>query len=124
MREGHTTRRGNGREIPALIALAVWCGGFEVAPFLHVVDHDRIGAHEHADHCHGGACHEHDGDGAPDPEHGDGSLAHRGLAASTAPPALPAIDAPWIGTVRWAREVELAQPARTASRPRARAPPA
>src|SRR5690606_29031303 len=115
MREGLTRRRGSGREIPALIALAVWAGGFEVAPFLHAIDHAELGANEHgpAAHCHGGACHDHGGDEeAPDPEHGEGSLAHRGLAAHTAPPALPPIDPPRLGTVSFAREVEVAAPAR------------
>lgn len=125
MSAGPTQRRGSGREIPALIALAVWAGGFEVAPFLHAIEHGELGAHEHgaAAHCHDGACHEHGDEEAPDPEHGEGSLAHRGLAAHTAPPALPPIDPPPIATVNYVRAVEVAAPARLLERPRARAPP-
>lgn len=108
-----------------MIACAVWVGGFEVAPFLHVVDHARLAPHAHAEepaHCHGGACHEHE-DEAPDPEHGDGSLAHRGLAAHSAPPALPPIDPPRIGAVSFAQDREGLAPLLARARARARAPP-
>lgn len=121
MSEGHTARRGSGREIPALLALVVWAGGFEIAPFLHAVDHDHIAPHSHS---HGAGAHEHEGeDDVPDPEHGQGSLAHRGLAAHTAPPALPPIDPPSIGTVRFERELEVTAPSIEGEPPRARAPP-
>lgn len=118
--------RGTGREIPALLACLVWAGGFEIAPLLHALDHGEQAPHTHGWHPHDADDHHHDepmGEGAPDPEHGEGSLAHRDLAAHTAPPALPPLRALWLGDVdtRQERPTRLDAPAR--ERPRARAPP-
>lgn len=111
-------QRGTGKEIPALIACLIWAGGFELAPALHALEHAELAPHEH--HAHG---HDHDGDEAPD-QHGEGSLAHRDFAARTPPPALPPIDPPLIGVVRFERAAISDAPWRTLGRPRARAPPA
>jgi hypothetical protein len=110
--------RGTGREIPALLACLIWAFGFELAPALHALEHAA-----HVPHAHGAHEHTHDGDDAPD-EHGEGSLAHRDLAARTPPPALPPIDPPLIGVVRFERAVTSEAPWRSLGRPRARAPPA
>lgn len=116
--------RGTGKEIPALIACLIWAGGFELAPALHALEHAALTPHHHHEHhAHGGERHAHDGDDSPD-EHGEGSLAHRGLAAQTPPPALPPIEPPLIGVVRFERDASSEAPWRALGRPRARAPPA
>lgn len=85
---------GTGKELPALIACVIWAGGFELAPALHAAEHASLAPHSHGDHEHS--------DHAPPPEHGDGSLAHRELAASSAPPLLAPIDPPCLGAIVWA----------------------
>lgn len=112
--------RGTGKELPALIACLVWAGGFEVAPALHLIDH----AHQHASvHCHGDVCHDGGDDAPPDPKHGENTLAHRGIAAHVAPPALPPLDPICLGTVVWDRGEPAQATSSSIERARARAPP-
>jgi len=120
-------RRSTGRELPALIACAVWLAGFEVAPVLHVAQHADLAPHAHGaphTHAHGGEAHRHDADPEPDPEHGEGSLLHRGLAAHTAPPAVPPVDPPWSVAVLPRFEAPAAPATVDPAVPRARGPPA
>lgn len=112
----------NERALPALVLCSLWVLGFEAAPLVHQLDHDRAhdGAHDHAhDRTHD---HAHEGD-APAAPHGEHSLQHRDLAAQVPLPALPPI-AP-------ASRERLGAPERAAERmalacahtPRARGPP-
>jgi len=122
---------------PRATALAVLTlVGLSVLPALHLIVHDQLAPHEHgpsADHCHGGECHEHQDRGAtkgdersekaPDPAHGEGSLAHQDLALAVAPIALPAI-----GVSRLSAADELPAPSALTDRvhrgaARARGPP-
>lgn len=109
-------RGGSGRALPALIACVIWAGGFELAPALHAFQHAEL-----APHHHGGETHTHHDD-EPE-EHGEGSLAHRGLAAQTPPPTLPPIDPPRLEVVGWECAAPIARGSARAARPRARAPP-
>ncbi|MCG8421627.1 MAG: hypothetical protein MJE77_27215 [Proteobacteria bacterium] len=63
----------------ALLACALWVLGFEVAPNLHIGFHDLFADHHHGD------SHTEDRDGNS-PDHGDGSIEHRGVAILEAPP--------------------------------------
>lgn len=95
-------RGGETRPRLALILVALWGVGFELAPGLHVGLHGRWGDHHHEtvrfdDHGHdhhlaaAGHHHHHDTEPAPEreqPDHGAGSVAHRGLAALGAPPPI------------------------------------
>jgi hypothetical protein len=128
---GEHAPRSTGREIPALIACAVWLLGFEAAPVLHVAQHADLAPHAHGSapahahgHAHEGGPHRHDAAPEPEPEHGEGSLLHRGLAAHTAPPAVPEVDPPWSVTVLPRVEAPAAPPAPDPTPPRARGPPA
>lgn len=114
-----THQRGTGKELPALLACLVWAGGFELAPALHLIAHAELAPHVHE---HDGERHVHDGD-EPPTEHGESSLAHRGLAAHTPPPALPPFDPPQLGAVRFERTPPRQAPSRTLEGPRARGPP-
>lgn len=82
--------RGARSTIAALTAL-FWLFGFDVLPLGHMVFHDLLDDHHH----HHGHTHHHaddDGDDTPSPvEHGEGSVAHRDLAAHVPPPTLPAV---------------------------------
>lgn len=111
-------RGGSGQTLPALIACVIWAGGFELAPALHAFQHAEL-----APHSHGGETHTHHGDDDAPERHGEGSLAHRGLAALTPPPALPPFDRPRLEVVRWECAPPTARGSARASRPRARAPP-
>ncbi|MBZ0120656.1 MAG: hypothetical protein K8H88_26925, partial [Sandaracinaceae bacterium] len=60
------------RALPALVLCSLWVLGFEAAPLVHQLDHDRAhdGAHHHAhDRTHD---HAHEGD-APAAPHGEHS---------------------------------------------------
>lgn len=93
----------------AFAAGVLWIVGFDVLPLAHVVFHEAFGEHSHSAQEHGEhaglsdhAGHEHDHGRAhvetpkpeselPDSDHGDGSLAHRDLAAQPVQPALPPV---------------------------------
>jgi hypothetical protein len=81
--------------------VALWVVGFEVGPGLHVGFHDVWVGHQHQSqhqsapaepgHAHGpGADHQHQA--APerdrDPDHGEQTVAHRGVASFGAPPPI------------------------------------
>jgi hypothetical protein len=106
----------------------VWIGGFELAPFLHALDHEADHARGAVGHCHGHACHDHDDaqaeeEPAPERDGDEGELLHRGVAAHRPPPAVPPFRAPWSATL-CTREEEPAPAERLCrERPRARAPP-
>lgn len=80
------------------LACALWMLGFDVAPMAHMLFHDALDEHHHHGHHHAPTQdHQADGrgdapDGAPTPaEHGEGSVAHRDLAAEVPLPAVPRV---------------------------------
>jgi hypothetical protein len=90
-----SARRGYG----AVLAALLWLSGFDVVPLAHMVLHETLEDHRHGhrheqDHAHG---HGHDraaedGERTPSPvEHGEGSVAHRDLAANVPLPAIPQV---------------------------------
>jgi len=88
MRRG--TRFGNGtRPHWALLACGLWLLGFDVVPLAHLVFHDSLDHHDHGHH-HAGD-HDHEGQDETPAEHGDGSVAHRDLAAQIPSPSIPAV---------------------------------
>ncbi len=123
MEASGTRARGTGKEIPALLACLIWAGGFELVPAIHLIQHAELAPHHHGEHSHGGEPHTHEHEHEAPDEHGDGSLAHRGLAALSPPPALPPIERPFLGIARFDRAAPEQAPWREPSRPRARAPP-
>lgn len=72
------TSRG---QIGSALGILLWVLGGEVFPLAHVAFHDEFEPHDHGNHCHGDACHEHGdadaSDSSDDPDHGEGSFAHR-----------------------------------------------
>ena len=76
----------------AIIACALWALGFDVVPLAHMVFHESLEEHHHGHH-HEPAADPHDEhDEAPTPlEHGEGSVAHKDLAAQTPLPAVPTV---------------------------------
>ena len=105
-----TARKGYAAGVAALL----WLFGFDVAPMAHMVLHDALEAHEHGhrhrhvqDHGHEHRHvqdhgHEHgDGSGHASEQrhenengkgdHGEGSVAHRDLAAQVPLPSLPEV---------------------------------
>lgn len=106
----------------AALACALWVLGFDVVPLGHIVFHEALEDHHHGhDHHH---AHQDDGDQPLPAEHGEGSVAHRDLAANVPLPQVPEIlealltwDAPEIAS-------HDEQPAERRPRTtRARAPP-
>lgn len=109
-----TARKGYGAAVAALL----WLLGFDVAPMAHMVLHEALGEHEHGhrhhhDQDHG---HEHRIENANENEianeigngneianenenenenghenHGEGSVAHRDLAAQVPVPSVPVV---------------------------------
>lgn len=78
----------------AAIACALWTVGFDVVPLAHMVFHDALEKHHHGHHheAAGDPHAEDDHDEAPTPlEHGEGSVAHKDLAAQTPLPAVPTV---------------------------------
>ena len=73
----------------AVLASAFWLLGFDIVPLAHMVFHQALEEHHHGDH----PDQAHDqGDDAPSPaEHGEGSVAHRDLAANVPLPAVPEV---------------------------------
>jgi hypothetical protein len=78
----------------AVLAGTLWMLGFDVVPLGHMLFHDSLDEHHHGHHHESArdphADHEHDE--APTPlEHGEGSVAHKDLAAQTPLPAVPEV---------------------------------
>ena len=73
----------------AVFASAFWLLGFDVVPLAHMLLHDVLEEHHHG-HDHGHA-HADDPEDPPPAEHGEGSVAHRDLAAHVPLPAVPAV---------------------------------
>lgn len=73
----------------AALACTLWLFGFDVVPLAHIVFHEALEEHDHghADH----HVHDDDRDGPSPTEHGDGSVAHRDLAANVPLPQVPEI---------------------------------
>ena len=76
----------------AALAGVLWLLGFDVVPLVHMVLHEALEEHHHG-HSHAHADeHEDHGDGVPTPsEHGEGSVAHRDLAANVPLPGVAAV---------------------------------
>ena len=85
---------GSRRAHLAALAGALWLLAFDVVPMAHVVFHDALGAHDHT-HEHHSHAHEpslDDEENKPSPsEHGEGSAAHRDLAAQVPPASIPRV---------------------------------
>jgi hypothetical protein len=72
----------------AVLAGVLWLLAFDVVPMAHVVFHEALDAHEHG-HSHG---HSPDEEEPQSPsEHGEGSVAHRDLAAQAPPVSIPRV---------------------------------
>jgi hypothetical protein len=125
---------GQRRSAAVAVALAaVWLAGFELAPNLHIGLHDVL-AHHHHDLGHGDAAHGHDhgefdhhhddrGDPGDGPAHGQGSLAHRGVAVLAPPPPLLVPPAALIGPADEPVALADSVPAAPPSSVRQRGPP-
>ena len=73
----------------AALACALWLLGFDVVPLAHMVFHGALEEHHHGhadDHAHP---HDHDEENPSPSEHGEGSVAHRDLAANVPAPGVP-----------------------------------
>ncbi|MBT8469236.1 MAG: hypothetical protein KJN97_10855 [Deltaproteobacteria bacterium] len=80
-----------GRARWAVLACALWLLGFDVVPLAHLVLHDALEDHHHG-HPHEHANpHDHDEKDRSPAEHGEGSVAHRDLAANAPPPGVPEV---------------------------------
>lgn len=73
----------------AALACAFWLLGFDVVPLAHMLLHDALEEHHHG-HEHGHT-HADDARNPPPAEHGEGSVAHRDLAANVPLPTVPAV---------------------------------
>lgn len=125
------------------MACAFWVLGFDVVPLAHMAFHDALDDHHHGVPSQQAHAHDHDhhsadehapfgeprsshpaGDESTPPEHGDGSVAHRDLAAHVAFPAIPTVQE---ALLAWSTaRVDLQDKRPTSRRPqrtRARAPP-
>ena len=76
-----------GRAHWALLACALWLLGFDIVPLAHLVLHDALEEHHH-EHAHPRDHEEKDRSPA---EHGEGSVAHRDLAANAPAPGVPEV---------------------------------
>lgn len=80
----------------AALAGALWLLAFDVVPMAHVVFHDALEAHhhghshEHDSHAHGPSLEDEEDKPSPS-EHGEGSAAHRDLAAQVPPASIPRV---------------------------------
>ena len=131
---------GSKKQVHSALVLAacgLWLLGFELLPTAHLALHEHLHEHQHGvaheQTPHDGAgdlphqAHEHERPGEPqDPsEHGDGSLAHRDLAAHGSAASLPPVrQALLTWTETWPRDFDE-DPSRVSLRARrARSPPA
>jgi hypothetical protein len=113
----------------AYVACGLWLLGFDVVPLAHMVFHESLDHHEHGHHhgAHHDRGHDHpdeDSDETPS-EHGDGSVAHRQLAAQIPLASVPVVQE---ALLSWSAPAIRAHDERPADRqPRttaARGPPA
>ena len=79
----------------AYVACGLWLLGFDVLPLGHMVLHESLDEHHHGHQHESHHGHRHEGDAdegeeAPS-EHGDGSVAHRDLAAQIPLPSIPIV---------------------------------
>ena len=76
-----------------MVAGVLWLLGFDVVPLAHMVLHEALEKHHHHHGDHHEVAHQHGHDEeAPSPaEHGEGSVAHRDLAANVPLPAIPEV---------------------------------
>ena len=111
------------------VACGLWLLGFDLLPLGHMVFHESLDEHHHGHHHESHHGHGHEGDAnegeeAPS-EHGDGSVAHRDLAAQIPLPSIPIVQE---ALFTWRALAPRAQDAAPADRqPRtkhARGPPA
>jgi len=73
----------------ALLTSAFWLLGFDVVPLAHMLLHDALEEHHHShEHAHAQAD---DAEDPPPAEHGEGSVAHRDLAANVPLPTVPPV---------------------------------
>ncbi|MBT8451349.1 MAG: hypothetical protein KJO40_05205 [Deltaproteobacteria bacterium] len=80
-----------GRAHWGVLACALWLLGFDVIPLVHLVFHDALEKHHHGhpqEHAHPNDHEEKDRSPA---EHGEGSVAHRDLAANAPSPGVPEV---------------------------------
>jgi hypothetical protein len=79
-------RRGHWAAAAGLL----WMLGFDAVPLAHMVFHEALGEHHHGHH-EPAHPHEHEGDAPAPSEHGEGSVAHRDLAANVPAPSVPEV---------------------------------
>jgi len=72
-----------------LLACGLWLLGFDVVPLAHIVFHESLEHHEHG-HPHA-QNHDHEGQDETPADHGDGSVAHRDLAAQVPSASIPVV---------------------------------
>ena len=89
-----------GRGRWAALAGVLWLLSFDVVPMAHMLFHEALEEHHHGHHHEHAAAHEHEEEEAPSPaEHGEGSAAHRDLAANVPAPTVPEVlEAPYAWT--------------------------
>ena len=75
----------------AMLAGLLWLFGFDVVPLAHVVFHEALEEHHHGHHHEQAHSHEHEEEAPSQSEHGEGSVAHRDLAATVPLPGIPEV---------------------------------
>ena len=122
-----TVLGGWTKQHSAYVGCALWLLGFDVVPLCHMVFHELLDEHHHGHHHeshHGLEDDPDEGEQAPS-EHGDGSVAHRDLAAQLPLPSIPIVQE---ALLNWSARAPGAHDERPADRrPRtttARGPPA
>ena len=120
--------RRSGREralaIPALVLALAWTLGFELGPLAHLALHGILAPHSHS-HADGERHADHDDARTPEDEpHGEGSLAHRDVAALVPLPVITAVLGAAVAEVLDRQGSADPCALRAVSRARARAPPA
>ena len=75
----------------AILAGLLWLFGFDVVPLAHVVFHAALEEHHHGHHHEQAHAHEHEEEAPSQSEHGEGSVAHRDLAANVPLPGIPEV---------------------------------
>jgi hypothetical protein len=124
-----TVSRSWKRHHWAYIACGLWILGFDVVPLAHEVFHDSLDDHVHGHHHDSQHGHRHEGDPEKEKEtpaeHGQGSVAHRDLAAQIPVASVPVVQE---ALLSWSAPAIRAHDERPADRqPRttkARGPPA
>ena len=80
-----------GRAHWALLACALWLLGFDIVPLAHLVFHDALEEHHHGHHHEQAHPRDHEEKDRSPAEHGEGSVAHRDLAANAPAPGVPEV---------------------------------